>query len=52
MDEQCTSAQWGQSPYEVTLEFLSFFFHDRFNGYVKIEKSTGWTINDLLFLEI
>ena len=50
MDEQCTSARWGQSPYEVTLEFLICFFHDRFN--VKIEKSTGWTNNDRLFLEI
>ena len=26
MDEQCTNAQWGQSPYEVTLEFLNCFF--------------------------
>ena len=42
MDEQCTSARWGQSPYEVTLEFLNcFFFHDRFNGYVKIKKVQG-----------
>ena len=50
MDEQCTSSQWGQSPYEVTIEFLSCFFSRMVM--LRSKKSTGWTNIDLLFLDI